>query len=215
MQWANLVQRVEWQGRAGALHLRGMAEGQGRPWHVVLLGIYGSHDEHLVTDLGDLAALTSKKPFGATVVAAGDWNVNIPASIDEHNPNHHDVAERQAWLDVWRDSRHVDIQAPTRVRSILGGPCAKCAMTMPITRIPVRWATPSCTDHVIAKADDRSEVVSEWLGALADHAYVIAKLNIQARPQTNKKTKWVISDTKGAKNYNASGSWAETWTWPA
>lgn len=44
-------------------------------------------------------------------------------------------------------------------------------------------------------------MVSEWLGAPAEHAYVIAKRNVQARPQTTKKTKFVISDTEGAKNY--------------
>lgn len=120
------------------------------------------------------------------------------------------MVEVRAWLDAGIEHAHG-----------LAGPYAECAMTLRMTRTPVgeqvHWATPSCIDYIVVKAGDRSEVVSAWLGACADHAYIIAKINVQARPQATNIAQWAVSDTEGprSRHSNASGSSAATWTWPA
>lgn len=191
-----LVRWVRWQGRSGAV-LPCVRETQ----PLLLMGVHGSHDlETLRDDLTALSCLRASAPREASVLIAGDWNVDRRCEFEPEPAAGAGWlrAARRRVLGEWAAGALARVRLPDVVMSLPGGPQNDDCLMMPLTWLPQGAVAAaqrgSILDYVVAAATVECEVAVAWEGAPADHAFLMWSTKFVARRQRAARRKWIPSE---------------------
>lgn len=185
-----IVRWVRWQGRSGAVLLDPCVR-ESQP--LFLMGVHGSHElETLRDDLAALSSLRALAPREASVLIAGDWNVDRRCEFEPEPaaPAGWLRAARRRVLGEWAAGARACVRLPDVVRSLPGGPHNDdCLMRLPQDSVAAAQRG-SILYYVVASETIECEVAVACEGAPADHPLLMWSAKFVARRQRSARRKW-------------------------
>lgn len=86
--------------------------GTRRCWRMCFLGVHGSDDQGIFSDLDDLGVLLGKTPFGTPFVAMGDWNIQYVSTMVELDLDRTRSEQRRGRLEAWAEAKKAVVMLP-------------------------------------------------------------------------------------------------------
>ena len=190
------IRSVNWQGRAGAIHLCLPAR------ELYLVGVHLAHGSAFMDSVANVAHLLMAKPPKAEVSMSGDWNVNLlvaaPGLCSRSSIDGGETEKLDALIGLTEPFR-LKLAIPTPSVSGAGGPFAVVAQAVPVSRLPegkqCEAQKPSCLDFAFVPKHMASKPWLSWHMRPADHAFLHlvipgAKPIIQYKPSTLRLLSW-------------------------
>ena len=193
------IKKVNWHGRAGALHLFDRPNPVFDGLNVVVVGIHGAHGDELEHSLADASVIQRCFPRNAQRFFFGDWNVDQMPSFAQdpfvalpRRESHH--RERRDLLVAWASAHKLCLQLPQcdlqRMPECISEELLFSGV--PFTRMPqgLQDAFPSCLDYAFSSSDFVSNSSFSWRDVPGDHAIVAFVCELRFNIKARRKMKW-------------------------
>ena len=193
------IQKVNWHGRASALHLFDRPNPLFVGLSAVVVGVHAAHGDELEHSLADASVFKRRFPRNAQRLFLGDWNVDQmpsfaldPFAALPGRESHH--RERRNTLMSWASAHNLRIEFPQSDLKRMPECISEELLFsgVPFTRMPqgLQDALPSCLDYAFSSSDFVSDSSFSWRDVPGDHAIVAFVCELRFNVKARRKQKW-------------------------
>ena len=219
----SFARKVDWCGRAGAVHFYSVDPNTGLGANVIVTGLHGAHGDLLGESLADASAVIHSVRKGIGVHAKrliiGDINVDYLPTLDndpwrelEGRGDHH--ADRRLLFETWLESAGVELVLPSRMSGSPGGSWPLDLLQVPCSRVPVGCQNgfPSLIDVGGASQSLIRSCWVDWDGVDADHAFVFYDVVCHFQVPRRARKSWLCTSEQEVMEHLQTFTFSSTST---